>query len=123
MFENLTPISKALDRDDVPGDLLVGSRDPVPGRGGDALRAMQWSELTARLNAARDLRRVLRRDARHNIASAAASFGDAAATYFESLGNGERAVNPVALGASKASCATFCEPGADAASGDTRDMR
>ncbi|MDJ0641181.1 MAG: hypothetical protein QNJ15_00050 [Erythrobacter sp.] len=114
MFENLTPISKAPIGDQVPGDLLVGSRDPVPGQGGDALRAMEWSELTARLNAARDLRRVLRRDSRMNIDSSASSFGDAAATYFQSLGESERAVNPDALGGSKASCAMTVKPKGDA---------
>lgn len=122
MFENLTPISKAAERDSVPGDLLVGSRDPQPGRGGDALRAMEWSELTARLNAARDLRHVLRRDTRVNINATASSFGDAAATYFRSIGDSERLVNPVALGASKASCRTIHKPDGEAVFGDNRDV-
>lgn len=110
MFENLKPVSKVSSCNSVPGDLLVGSRDPVPGQGGDALRAMEWSELTARLNAARDLRRVLRRDSRVNIDATASSFGDAAATYFQLLGESKRAVNPDALGGSKASCAMTDQP-------------
>ena len=122
MFENLTPVSKQLERDSVPGDLLVGSRDPLPGRGGDALRAIEWSELTARLNAARDLRRVLRRDTRVNIDATASSFGDAAATYFQSIGESERLVNPDALEPSKASCRTPRKPHGDVAIGDDRDV-
>lgn len=114
MFENLIPVSRASNRESVPGDLLVGSRDPVPGQGGDALRAIEWSELTARLNAARDLRRVLRRDSRMNIDATASSFGDAAATYFQLLGESERAVNPDALGGSKASCAMTSRPNGNA---------
>ncbi len=122
MFENLTSITKAKSSESVPGDLLVGSRDRVPGRGGDALRAIEWGELTARLNAARDLRRVLRRDSRVNIDATAASFGDAAATYFQSLGESERPVNPVALEPSKAWCATIRKPDGEAATGDARDV-
>ena len=122
MFENLTPVSKAVQSESFPGDLLVGSRDWQPGLGGDALRAMEWSELTARLNAARDLRRVLRRDSQLNIDAAASSFGDAAATYFQSIGDSERLVNPVALEASKASCRTVRKPHGEAAIGDDRDV-
>ncbi|MEL6530638.1 MAG: hypothetical protein AAGK01_01455 [Pseudomonadota bacterium] len=122
MFENLTPVSSEASRDSVPGDMLVGSRDPLPGRGGDALRAIEWSELTARLNAARDLRRVLRRDSRVNIDATASSFGDAAATYFQSIGESERPVNPVALEGSKAWCSTIRKPNGEAATGDARDV-
>ncbi|MEM9501124.1 MAG: hypothetical protein AAF941_04695 [Pseudomonadota bacterium] len=125
MFEKAIPISedqaRALDPDSIPGDMLIGSRDRVPGKGGDAVRAVEWNELTARLNAARDLRRVLRRDARINIEGTAASFGDAAATYFQSLEQGERPVNPVALEASKASPGITNEPQGDAETGDARD--
>ena len=120
MFENLTQLSKGSSGEAVPGDLLVGSRDPVPGRGGDALRAMEWGELTARLNAARDLRRVLRRDLRQNIDAAASSFGDAAATYFQSLGDHERPVNPLALEAPKACCGTINQLDGEAATSDVR---
>ena len=122
MFENLNPVSKPTHSDSVPGDLLVGNRDRKPGSGGDALRAMEWSELTARLNAARDLRRVLRRDSRVSIDAGASSFGDAAATYFQTLGDSERLVNPVALEASKASCAIDRKPDGEAAKGDDRDV-
>ncbi|MEM8726842.1 MAG: hypothetical protein AAGE86_15110 [Pseudomonadota bacterium] len=121
MFEKV--LSESIDRDTdcVPGDLLIGSRDTVTGRGGDALRAIEWSELTARLNAARDLRRVLRRDVRHSIESTAASFGDAAATYFQTLGNSEQGVNPVALEASKASQGIVVLSTSEADGGDARD--
>lgn len=104
----------------MPDDLLVGSRDPVPGRGGDALRAMEWSELTARLNAAHDLRRVLRKDTKRTIQSGAASFGDAAATYFQSLENDKRPVNPVVLEASKGSHGNMRVSEDDAARVDAR---
>lgn len=103
MFEKATSIPNGFARANMPDDLLVGSRDPVPGRGGDALRAIEWSELTARLNAAHDLRRVLRKDTKRTIQSGAASFGDAAATYFQSLEIEKRPVNPVVLEAPKGS--------------------
>ena len=54
---------------------------------GTALRAIAWSDLTARINAARDLRRVLRRD----NACLMASFTDAAAGYFSSVDSRDRA--------------------------------
>lgn len=66
-------------------------------RAGDALRAVEWSELTARLNAARDLRLLLRTESQAPIESVAASFGDAAASYFALLGDDEQRVNPDAL--------------------------
>ncbi len=70
-----------------------------PGRrAGDALRALEWGELTARLNAARDLRLLLRTESQAPIEAVAASFGDAAASYFALLDDGEPAVNPDALG-------------------------
>jgi hypothetical protein len=72
-----------------------------PGRNGEALRAMEWSELTARLNAARDLRLLLRTENQAPIEAAAASFGDAAASYFALLEESEPPVNPDALGQSK----------------------
>ena len=46
-------------------------------RAGGALRAVEWSELTARLNAARDLRLLLRTESQAPIGAVAASFGDA----------------------------------------------
>ncbi len=120
MFERATSIPKGFAQAQMPDDLLVGSRDPVPGRGGDALRAMEWSELTARLNAAHDLRRVLRKDTKRTIQSGAASFGDAAATYFQSLENDKQPVNPVVLEAPKGSHGNKPASQDDAAKGDAR---
>jgi hypothetical protein len=71
-------------------------------RAGDALRAVEWSEITARLNAARDLRLLLRTESQAPIEAVAASFGDAAASYFALLDeNCQPGVNPIALGQSK----------------------
>lgn len=70
-------------------------------RAGEALRAVEWSELTARLNAARDFRLLLRTESRAPIEAAAASFGDAAASYFALLDDNEPDINPDALGQSK----------------------
>lgn len=120
MFESTKPISKAQTgrfapqtggRVDGPdafeNDLLVGSADLAPGgaaRGGEALRLIDWGELTARLNAARDLRRVLQRDAVLNIEANGSSFADVAASYFRTKDSfdhekdrGKPDVNPVAL--------------------------
>jgi hypothetical protein len=71
-------------------------------RAGEALRALEWGEITARLNAARDLRLLMRHEARPPIEAVAASFGDAAASYFALLDHGEPDVNLDALGQSKA---------------------
>lgn len=67
-------------------------------RTGEALRALEWSELTARLNAARDLRLLLRHEASAPIEAVAASFGDAAASYFALLEDNEPDVNLDGLG-------------------------
>ncbi|WP_155646338.1 hypothetical protein [Erythrobacter donghaensis] len=76
--------------------------DPRPARrNGEALRAMEWSELTARLNAARDLRLLMRIESQAPIEAVAASFGDAAASYFALLEESELPINPDALGQSK----------------------
>ncbi|MBU2587664.1 MAG: hypothetical protein KJ872_06070 [Alphaproteobacteria bacterium] len=74
----------------------------VPRRAGDALRAVEWSEITARLNAARDLRLLLRNEVQALIEGSAASFGDAAASYFALLEDNEPDVNHDALEQSKA---------------------
>ena len=83
------------------GALPTGGPDEVPSayprRGETALKAIGWSDLSARLAAARDLRVALRLDAQRHIADAAASFSDAAAKYFRSLEEGEHLVNPGAL--------------------------
>lgn len=71
-------------------------------RTGDALRAVEWSEITARLNAARDLRLLMRHESQGRIEPVAASFGDAAASYFAMIEDSEHVVNPDALEASKA---------------------
>ena len=83
-----------------PGEERFAGR--TPRRAGDALRALEWGELTARLNAARDLRLLLRTESHAPIEPAAASFGDAAASYFALLDDSEPGVNPDALGQSKA---------------------
>ncbi|WP_143736939.1 hypothetical protein [Erythrobacter tepidarius] len=77
-------------------------------RGGDALRAVEWSEITARLNAARDLRLLLRSESQGRIEAVAASFGDAAASYFAMIEDNELAVNHDALDGSKALGGTEC---------------
>lgn len=64
---------------------------------GRALRAVGWSDLTARINAARDLREVLKQD----LIVGAASFSDAAAGYFVTSSDGKDAVNHDALEACK----------------------
>jgi hypothetical protein len=103
-------------------------------RNGEALRAMEWSELTARLNAARDLRLLLRTENQAPIEAAAASFGDAAASYFALLDHSEPDINPDALGQSnrpgamvEAAHANRPEnangQGSDAPRGAARDMR
>ena len=80
-------------------------------RAGDAMRALEWSELTARLNAARDLRLLLRSEAHAPIEAVAASFGDAAASYFALLDQSEPRLNHDSLGQLKG-------PGANIASND-----
>ncbi len=89
-------------------------------RAGDALRAVEWSEITARLNAARDLRLLLRSESQGRIDAVAASFGDAAARYFAMIEDNEPAINLDALDGSKALGGMECARVAvrhDAASG------
>lgn len=95
--------------------------DQVAGRGGTALRALDWSEVTARLEAARDLRQLMRTDSRLSLASHGSSFGDAAASCFRALEKNERAVNPDGLEARKASGRNVSEHQRDAATSDARD--
>jgi hypothetical protein len=103
-------------------------------RAGEALRAVEWSEITARLNAARDLRLLLRNESQAPIEANAASFGDAAASYFALLDDSEPGVNPDALGQSKALGAMLDPQDAnrsgasagespDAGRGDAREMQ
>ncbi|AOL93459.1 hypothetical protein [Porphyrobacter sp. LM 6] len=102
----LRPENGADPRRSMPGmaDERFGVRDQR--RAGGALRAVEWSELTARLNAARDLRLLLRTESQSPIGAVAASFGDAAASYFALLDDSQRDVNHDALGQSKAFGAT-----------------
>ncbi|MBV7265652.1 hypothetical protein [Erythrobacter ani] len=123
MFEKTDPVWLDLKGDDFGGEMLIGNHDAAVSRGGDALRAVEWSDLTAKLSAARDLRRVLRRDTKLNIAGGGASFGDAAATYFRSLEQGERAVNHDALEPCKSSQAIGRSSEEYAQEGDARDIR
>lgn len=95
----LPPEARAHLRERIEGERIDGG---LSRRAGDALRALEWSELTARLNAARDLRLLLRTEAGAPIEAVAASFGDAAASYFALLDESEQRINPDALGQSKA---------------------
>lgn len=108
MFENPTPIPHAQTarfggqqaRDaDLTDSAIAG------GESGAELRMFEWCELTARLNAARDLRHLLRRDADRSIGASAHDFADAAARYFRTRDEGQSNVNPVALEQFK------CSPG------------
>lgn len=145
MFEKAKPVSASarlaatgLRADDSPharrpASVMAGERFDARTlrRAGDALRAVEWSELTARLNAARDLRLLMRHESQTNIEDVAASFGDAAASYFALLGESERDVNPDALGRSKAldgmiannETARPANQAAGAARGDAREMQ
>jgi len=85
------------------------------GRGeSGALRAIAWPELTARINAARDLRHILRRE----NPCLMASFSDAAAGYFSDLEQGKRDVNPDALGERKPDAGIHVIAKGDPATGD-----
>lgn len=105
----------------------------LPERAGDALRAVEWSDITARLNAVRDLRLLLWTETHAPIEGLAASFGDAAASYFALLEDGEQGVNLDALGQSKSLDAMDADYEAnrsdiatglpsDALTGDTSDL-
>ena len=67
------------------------------------LRAIEWSELTARFDAARDLRQLLREDMSAKFGSKNHGFADAAARFFRANEEDERRVNPNALEARKTS--------------------
>ncbi|MEO1730957.1 MAG: hypothetical protein AAFR64_09480 [Pseudomonadota bacterium] len=127
MFEKNQPFIDAVRASESDHDLLIGSLDSAPDgevdtvRAGDALRAIEWSELTARLSAARELRRELRNEAMLCAGSSGARFGDAAAGFFNALSDGERAVNLEDLEGCKASCGTPPEIPGVAAKGDARD--
>ncbi len=145
MFEKANPAA-AFGLPDEASARVSDSRDGAQGnvmtrrgkRGGDAMRMVEWTELTARLSAARDFRMLLKHEAQRNIEGVAASFGDAAASYFQTIEECEPDVNLDALEPSKASCsipapraesrpdAGISEPAEtarDAAEGDARDMQ
>ena len=63
------------------------------GAGGDSLRAIAWSDLRARLEAARDLRATLRQRGEAD----GASFDVPAARRIASLAEGNDRVNPTVL--------------------------
>ena len=128
MFETSKPIPSDFCSDSREDDSWVigaeSDADDTPdisARGGDALRAIAWSELTARLNAARELRRELRQEAILCAGASGATFGDAAASFFKTFGEGQRPVNPEALEGCKSSCGNDLETSGVAATGDARD--
>ena len=128
MFETSKPISSAFCSDPSEGDLRIVGDDSEGQeayakavRGGDALRAMEWRELTARLNAARELRRELREEAILCAGASGATFGDAAASFFKIIGDGERPVNPEALEGCKSSCGNPSDQSGAATEGGARD--
>lgn len=100
----------------------IGRSHTSNGRGQQALRAIEWSEITARLNAARDLRELVRSEARMALDTTAASFGDAAASYFQALDQSERVVNPNALEDGKPPCANNPNHNGNAAEGDRENV-
>jgi hypothetical protein len=71
-----------------------------PREGHARLRPIEWGELSARLEAVRDCRRVLRAECNRNIARGGA-FADAAARFCRDRDMGQPDVNSVGLGASK----------------------
>lgn len=117
MFEDVSSIQTALKAETAlaHGEVVVPDGDGA--RAGDALRAIGWNELSARISAAHDLREVMRRDAAQGSMNVA-SFGDAAASYFAAILEGERPVNPIALEGRKASAVTPLADETDAARGD-----
>lgn len=128
------PEERSFARRVAPGAANAWSESPGTRRAGDALRAVEWGEITARLNAARDLRLLLRNESQAPIEAVAASFGDAAASYFALLDDGEPSVNHDSLGQSKALDAmtgnsdanrlgSAAEDASDADQGDAREMQ
>ncbi len=87
MFETTKPSQSAF----APGILPAGSDDSFAD---ESWRVMGWSELAARINAARDLRIALKSERPSNMAADHAGDLDC---------EGKRAVNPDALEGRKAS--------------------
>ena len=71
------------------------------------LRTIEWSELTARLSAARDLRQLLREDLGAGPSGHELGFADAAAQFFRTGEDGEPGVNLSALEGRKASSGMY----------------
>jgi len=83
-----------------------------------ALRAFGWHELTARINAARDLRHELAGDSTLIMSS----FADAAAGYFGAGEQSKRDVNPNALEARKACDGKDIFDDSDARASEAREI-
>lgn len=130
MFEKASSITPQMIRNRAADDLMIGSArgdyESALRTGGDALRALDWRELTTRLNAARELRLLLKNDHQKPIGSGAASFSDAAARYFHDEPTGddynyEPRVNLNALEPRKASQSIASPSQGNAASGGARE--
>lgn len=90
----IDPASDAASSESEPGEALP-------------LRAIEWSELTARLSAARDLRQLLRDDLGAKMGARDLDFADAAAQFFRTGEDDERGVNLSALEGRKASSGKY----------------
>ena len=90
----------------------VDAREGVFGESG--LRMLSWGEVAARLEAARDLRRMM--SARHKVG--AGSFNLASARHLAAQGDGKPAVNPIALANGKIACGIVDVETGDVLSGD-----
>ncbi|MCP5395624.1 MAG: hypothetical protein H6918_02630 [Sphingomonadaceae bacterium] len=97
---------------------MIENPPSVPAMGEMAqradLRAFGWPELVARLSAAQDLRRVIRRPS----VAHKASFASGAAGLGHSEGNYERAVNPKVLSDEKPDAALMSSSPDGATQGD-----
>lgn len=86
----------------------------VPRGNGVALRAMCWEELSARINAAHELRQLLRQDSHYSVGS----FGDAASGYFASIEQSKPDVNQTALSDGKSDPCIEAYDGGETSTGD-----
>lgn len=102
----------------IAGCMMFEGKIPPPSHlprgGGVALRAMCWEELSARINAASELRQLLRRDTHYCVGS----FGDVASRYFASLEHSKPDVNPHALSVGKPDPCIVAPDGVEASTGD-----
>jgi len=96
IVQDVTVIDQFTDRSNAASD----PAEAIP------LRTIEWSELTARLSAARDLRQLLRADTQAKVGPDGFGFADAAAQFFRASEEDERCVNPNALEARKSSSGT-----------------